>query len=98
MEDILLLRMASHSISQCCGGAAAERGQQGRGRNGTLTPRTSQTEAVCSSPVQLISADPRSKVGRRVKTHFNGDGMSVLKLQMTEILWADHKAGESFER
>lgn len=41
MEDILLRRIASHSISQCYG-VAAERGQHGWWRNGTLTLQTSQ--------------------------------------------------------
>lgn len=95
MEDILLWRIASHSISQCWG-AAAERGQQGRCRNGTLTPKTSQAlrPRLCLQlTIQLISADPRSRVGCGVKIHFNGVAMGVVKLQMRETVQANHITG-----
>ncbi|TNN64982.1 hypothetical protein EYF80_024866 [Liparis tanakae] len=51
MEDILLLGIASHSISRCRG-AAAERGDSRAGaRDGPLTPpRTSRNE-LSSSPL-----------------------------------------------
>lgn len=45
-------------------------------------PRPSDDSPVYSSPVQLISADLRSRVGCGVKMNFNGIVMSSRKLYM----------------
>ncbi len=85
MEDILLWRIASHSISQCWG-AAAKRGQQGWCRNGTLTPRTSQAFRpwLC-----LRLTNSSHLCWPTVQWECNDN----LKLQMRETVQANHKTG-----
>lgn len=73
-----------------------ERGQQGMMQKWHSDPADLpglQTEALFSSTVQLISADPRSRVGCRVNTHFNGDGMSILSCRPEKLYRLISKQG-----
>lgn len=82
MKDILLWRIASHSTSKCCG--AAERGQQGWCRSGTLTLQTSQTEVLFTahqfSSSLLTCGQESGAVSQCVSM---GNVISVLRLQRT---------------
>lgn len=91
MEDILLWRIASHSISQSWG-AAAEWGQQGWCRNDTLTLQTSQTLGL-KLCLQLASSAHLCWPAVRSRAHFDGGLMGVQKLQMRESVQANHQTG-----
>lgn len=92
MVNILLWRIASHSISQCYG-AAAERGQQGWCRSGTLTLQTSQAlrPSLClqlTSSAHLCWPVVKSRV--QCQNAFNG---GVLRPQRGQTVKANHKTG-----
>lgn len=87
MKDILLWRIASHLMSQCCG-VTEERTAgpiQKEHSDPEDPPRLPDTASVYSSRVQLISADLRSRVRCRVQTNFSRAAIRSVRLEMENL-------------